>query len=104
MWLQTGEVYIMHIRFDQADLDVAEANFVKLTTHDKLVPSCLSIFMQNASTDDAVIFASSYMQDCGLYSLKQSEIEDVEPSVGGRQRVNSREDLNNWRKKSVSKY
>jgi hypothetical protein len=44
------------------------------------------------------------MQDCGLYSLKQSEIEDVEPSVGGRQRVNSREDLNNWRKKSVSKY
>ena len=52
----------MNIRFDQADLDVAEANFVKLMTPDTLVPSCLSLFISpNGSPDDAVLFASSYM-------------------------------------------
>ena len=39
MILGTGDMYIVHIRFDQADLDVADATFVKLMTPDKLVPS-----------------------------------------------------------------
>lgn len=39
MILATGDIYIVHIRFDQADLDVADATFVKIQTPDKLVPS-----------------------------------------------------------------
>jgi len=86
-------------------LDVAEANFVKLETRDKLVPSYLTLFQSaSVSPDDAVIFASSYMQDCGLYSIKQSESnDDLDPYGQGRQRINSGTEVTR-RKKSVHKY
>jgi hypothetical protein len=48
MVLQTGEIVIMHVKFDQADIDVAEVGFQKFgTKEEKIVPSMISVLNSN---------------------------------------------------------
>lgn len=81
-----GEFVLMHVRFDQADLDVAEASFVKLQADDKCVPSSLSwVPLSHEQNLNIMVFTSSHYQDSCLFKL--SQISDLSTAVETNEQV-----------------
>lgn len=94
---ENGSFTMMTIRFDQAEIDVAEAIFSPLKQDEKITASaiCYVPSRQNEQTDFD-IFVSSHFHDATLYKLStvkdpekilqlETELEDSEK----RQRLNS---------------
>lgn len=104
-----SEWHVLSLKFDQADLDVAEVNFTHVACDERISSSKIAVFWRNQpesetgtlqslqqrnllSTQDLTIFAGSHYHDCNLYSLKPLLKEDeVEEPANKRPRLSSGE-------------
>jgi hypothetical protein len=89
--MENQSKYVVHFRFDQADLDVAAVDFVKIQHKNMetstIVPNCIAIteiesqsnFSDiNMNSDEFLVFVSSYFTDQLLFSLSSEFGDDAE--------------------------
>ena len=115
---EKGDFTMITIRFDQAEIDVAEAVFQKVAADERLVGSSMCLYRQDREATDFDIFVSSHFHDATLLRLKtvtdpekiaQLEERSSAEEVQKRQRVNSNEQAarafgNRGRKKQMTFY
>lgn len=106
---EKADWHMLALKFDQADLDVAEVIFTPIQCDERITPSKIAVFWQTQPEDSAgtlqslqqrnisvsqdfTIFVGSHYHDCGLLSLKPFVKEDeVEEPVTKRPRLSSGE-------------
>ncbi|CDW71891.1 UNKNOWN [Stylonychia lemnae] len=81
---EKGAVYIMHLIFDQAEIDVDDVLFTKVQCDLPIIPSSIKTFEKQ---DQIIVLVSSYYNDQAYYILKEKLQVDEQT-----QRVKANED------------
>eukprot|EP00347_Sterkiella_histriomuscorum_P002524 403367821 len=103
--LEKGQCYIMHLIFDQAQIDVDDVLFTQITIDQPSIPSQILV-LENQDQSQANIIVSSYYNDQSCYILKEKpkdvNLQNLDPSQ--RIRRQSEEGISYLKQKQDSAY